>query len=93
MVVENDQSFQCGLYTVYDRIAQQYGPIYEAVNEAVAIRAYVVMMKDTEFPDDYELWKVGYHNKVTGKLEMEKPKVVEVSVGAFMKRSLDHEQS
>ena len=33
------------LYSIYDKVAEDYGPVYEAVNDAVAVRAYVRLMQ------------------------------------------------
>ena len=49
------------LYTVYDRIAEQSGPVFEAKNNAVARRQFVNMLNSEKLleKDDYELLLVG----------------------------------
>ncbi len=54
-----------GLYTVYDKLAVEAGPIYEAKNDAVAVRAYKNLLGQNKVtnPDEYQLVKVGVMNK------------------------------
>jgi len=50
-----------GLYTIYDRIAQEAGPVFNAKNDQVAVRNAVALLKsvsDTQI-DDYLLYRVG----------------------------------
>lgn len=50
-----------GLYTVYDRVACQCGPLFESVNEAVAIRQYRNLLQSVSplDRDAYVLYRVG----------------------------------
>lgn len=57
------------LFVVKDCIADDVSPVYEAVNEAVAKRAFKGMLKKNEIAnvDDYKLIKVGVidnHGKI-----------------------------
>lgn len=50
------------LYTVYDRLAEEAGPVFEAKNDPVALRNYANLLNSvqkTANPDEYELWCVG----------------------------------
>ena len=49
------------LYSIYDKVAEDYGPVYEAVNDAVAVRAYVRLMQQQGAVNmgDYDLVCVG----------------------------------
>lgn len=50
-----------GLYVVYDRLAEQSGPLFEAPNDAVAVRMMQNMMRPKSGLEirDFELWCVG----------------------------------
>jgi len=54
------------LYTLYDKIAEQYGPIFQAANNAVAIRS-VQNMKIRAY-EDFDLILVGEWDMETGQL-------------------------
>lgn len=57
------------LYTIRDRLAEQYGPPFTAVNDAVAVRQYWNIVRNSRLdPNDYELFCVGGFDKYTGKL-------------------------
>lgn len=49
------------LYTVYDSVAEEAGPIFQAVNDAVALRNYNNMMASTPHvnKDEYKLLCIG----------------------------------
>jgi len=62
------------LYVIYDKVAEESGPIFEAKNDGTALRNYNIFMQKTS-PDnlaDYELYCVGEidheTNFVTGNL-------------------------
>lgn len=52
---------QTKLYTVYDSVAEEAGPIFQAVNDAVAMRNYNNMLASTPHinPAEYKLLCVG----------------------------------
>lgn len=49
------------LYTVYDRVAEQAGPVYCAVNDGVALRMYRALLQGEHVvdPDVYWLYALG----------------------------------
>jgi len=47
------------LYTVSDSIAEDNGPIFQAVNSGVAIRQYRSILESTKYPQDFKLFHVG----------------------------------
>lgn len=53
---------RANLYTVYDTLAEKYGPIFEAVNNAVALRQFINLKNG--LPEvsrrDYQLMLVGF---------------------------------
>ena len=54
------------LYTLYDNVAEQYGPIFQAANNAVAMRS-VQNMKIRAY-EDFELYLVGEWDMESGVL-------------------------
>ena len=53
------------MYMIYDNAAEEAGPVFEAKNDTIAIRNYTKLLKDTEFADDFELYRVGYVDRTT----------------------------
>lgn len=53
------------LYSIYDKVADEFGPIFEAKNDMVASRAYAGLVKP-DMAHDYELYAVG--ERVTGDI-------------------------
>lgn len=59
------------LYVVYDRVAEESGPIYEAVNDGVALRQFRRLQEKMQTdPSEHWLMHIGYYdnkkNTVTG---------------------------
>jgi len=50
------------LYVVHDTVADEYGPIFEAVNDQVAHRSFKTILKQATYPDDFQLVSLGYIN-------------------------------
>lgn len=44
------------LYTVYDRVAEQAGPVYCAVNDGVALRMYRALLQQERVADKDAYW-------------------------------------
>lgn len=58
-----------GLYSIYDTLAEEHGPVFMARNDNVAGRAVVQMMVKSDVSvNEYKLFKVGVFNTVTGKV-------------------------
>lgn len=47
------------LYVIYDCVAEESGPVYEAKNDAIALRNYGNFLKKMEHKEDFRLFKVG----------------------------------
>lgn len=49
------------IYTIYDKVACEAGPIFQAKNDAVALRCFISLMKDTPnvVPSDYDVYCLG----------------------------------
>lgn len=72
--MENTQ--KRGLYVIYDRLAEKSGPVFEAVNDAVAARAARQMLQNVVDSDDYELMYIGNIIDKTAQLELDTNHVV-----------------
>ncbi len=49
------------IYTIYDKVACECGPIFQAKNDGVAFRCFMSLMKDTPTvsPSDYDVYCLG----------------------------------
>lgn len=43
------------IYVIYDKMADDNGPVFQAVNDAVAIREFSQLLENTKYPEDFEL--------------------------------------
>jgi len=48
------------VYTIYDKVAEESGPPFTAVNDGVALRSFKEMAIIPSLQDDYELRHVGF---------------------------------
>lgn len=47
------------VYVIYDKVAEEAGPLFEAPNDAVAVRSATATIKTAYDPSDYQLLCVG----------------------------------
>ena len=49
------------IYTIYDKVACESGPIFQAKNDGVALRCFMSLIKDTPniVPTDYDVYCLG----------------------------------
>lgn len=66
------------LYVMFDRLAEESGPIFEAKNDAVARRSAKFLLKDADLAD-YQLLRVGTFDHKSQALKAE-PVPAEVSL-------------
>jgi hypothetical protein len=54
------------LYVIYDKVAQESGPLFSAVNDGVAIRNFRGILKDVTAvdKDSYRLFFIGTYDNV-----------------------------
>lgn len=72
--MKNDNTLTMGLYVINDKIADEDSPVFEAKNEAIALRQYRgLLSKESVFPEEYRLFQVGNINKSTHVLTAMKP--------------------
>lgn len=69
------------IYTVFDKAAEEAGPLFVAVNDAVASRQYRQLLKDTPEPSEYELYCVGTYLSDEMAIEYKGAKLVVVDLG------------
>lgn len=58
------------LYVVYDKLAEESGPIFEAKNHQVARRKHEQLMERTGRPDEYQLLYLGCINHADQTMEL-----------------------
>ena len=63
------------IYVIYDKVAQESGPIFEAKNEAVAQRQFVRVVGQAPDPDDFRLLRIGVMEHDTSVVTLEVPPV------------------
>jgi len=81
----NEDKNKSYVYTVWDSAAKQYGPLFEAVNDAVALRMFRNLIRSTDPTSqaDYSLKCLGEFNRYEeeGQIKMlATPRVVEVKL-------------
>ena len=59
------------IYTIYDKVAEECGPLFQAKSDAVACRACRNSLSNVHDVDDYKLLRVGYVDNSTGKITVE----------------------
>lgn len=61
-----------GLYVVRDDLADDYAPVFEAINDAVAIRSFVQLLSQVDkiSKKDYRLFKVASLERFEARIEL-----------------------
>lgn len=54
------------IYSIRDQVAEDFGPLFEAVNDGVAVRHMVQAMRNVENPSDYQLVHIGEITRENG---------------------------
>jgi len=73
-----------GLYTVYDRVAEEAGPCFLAINDGVAVRSYrqLIQSSGVVAEDEYVLYRIGSYDSKRMDVKGEEP--VKVMVPPIM---------
>lgn len=66
------------LYVIRDCVAEQNGPVFQAVNDAVAMRGYNEEMRKSPYPSDFELIRIASMDNETLKIEEDYSLVLDV---------------
>lgn len=56
------------LYVIFDSVAEESGPIFQAKNDAVALRQFGNLQKKEGFSDEFSLWCFGSFDHETMEL-------------------------
>lgn len=61
------------LYIIFDRVAEESGPVFNAVNDGVAMRSYRHLVKDMDPTGqlEYRLYRIGHFDTQTLELTVE----------------------
>lgn len=54
------------LYTIHDKIAEEYGPPFVGKNDGIAARQARTILKDLPNAMDYDLYKIGLYEADSG---------------------------
>ncbi len=54
------------LYSIYDKDAKEFGPLFNAKNDIVASRYVEEMVKDVKYIDSYALYRMGLYDTEYG---------------------------
>nr|QJB18856.1 MAG: nonstructural protein [Microvirus sp.] len=59
------------LYSVKDRLADEFAPLFEAKNDAIALRVHATMMAKVPglILSDFELYKLGHYDSTNALVE------------------------
>jgi len=57
------------LYTLYDKVAEEAGPLFQAKNDQVAARQSLSILAQVYDPNDFDLLKVGEFS-TSGQIEI-----------------------
>lgn len=68
---------QTNLYVIFDRVAEESGPVFTAINDGVAMRSYRNLVKelDQEARSEYRLYRLGYYDTFSMEVKSEFPPV------------------
>ncbi|MBA7535562.1 hypothetical protein ES705_27820 [subsurface metagenome] len=79
--MEKDLYMKTELYVVYDKVAEESGPIFEARNEGVASRQYAKFINKADAPADYLLFRIGSLDHDSSVIvALDGPVLIEVAV-------------
>lgn len=56
------------VYTVFDKVAEEAGPPFTAINDGVAIRSFKEMNIIPSLRGDYELYHIGFYDSVEASI-------------------------
>lgn len=71
-----------GIYVIFDKVAEQAGPLFQAKNDGVAMRMVSVMKAQKQIvnDDDYSLLFLGKYDDELCEVEGKEVRVVNVSM-------------
>jgi len=80
-----------GVYVIYDKVAEDSGPMFEAVNNGVALRQACNVLKPLPpiLIDDYQLVKIGEYDTREMQIYIIPPEIVDLSPSLARAREYD----
>lgn len=80
-----------GVYVIYDKVAEESGPMFEAVNNGVALRQACNVLKPLPptLIDDYQLVKIGEYDTKDMQIYVIPPEIVDLSLSLARAREYD----
>jgi len=80
-----------GVYVIYDKVAEESGPMFEAVNNGVALRQACNVLKPLPptLIDDYQLVKIGEYDTKDMQIYVMPPEIVDLSLSLARAREYD----
>lgn len=80
-----------GVYVIYDKVAEESGPMFEAVNNGVALRQACNVLKPLPptLIDDYQLVKIGEYDTKDMQIYVIPPEIVDLSLSLSRAREYD----
>lgn len=61
------------LYTIKDTVAEEAGPVFQAINDGVAIRRTIQLLIDVPDSEEYKLYRVGTFDSFSMSVTSEEP--------------------
>lgn len=68
---EGSTGQECGLYAIYDRVAEECGPVFSAKNDGVAMRGFRDLLQQVSDKSEYQLVRLGKVDMHSLKLSVE----------------------
>jgi len=80
-----------GVYVIYDKIAEESGPMFEAVNDGIALRqaCHVLKPLPPTLVDDYQLVKIGEYDTKDMQIYVLPPQQIDFTISLSRAREWD----
>lgn len=77
-----------GIYVIYDKVAEESGPMFEAVNNGIALRMACNTLKPLppQLCEDYQLVKIGEYDTKSMQIEIIPPEEISMEVSLMRMR-------
>lgn len=68
------------VYSIRDTVAERFGPLFEALNDAVAVRNFKAVISKTMYEGDFILYKLAEYDSEMGYImPLNAPQMIEVA--------------
>lgn len=80
-----------GVYVIYDKVAEESGPMFEAVNDGIALRQACNVLKPlpNTLVEDYQLVKIGEYDTKDMQIYVMPPQQIDFSLSLARAREYD----